>query len=188
MRRMKIFRAVAAARRVTARGSAQSLTGAPKQGKIRHKADSWHQLTDLHADWGNLIVGRWYRTPAMRQHCSTGGTAMQDMQSYLEKLDRDAVDCALISKRATDPQKKAIFLGNRYTYSTRGHLRPLAGLSRVDGGDSVIDVGATHSAVVVFDDDFTIGLKISDGTEAGMFRGVRRPPLNALPYCRIFFR
>jgi hypothetical protein len=32
----------------------------------------------------------------------TGGAAMQDMQTYLEKLHRDAVDCALISKRATD--------------------------------------------------------------------------------------
>jgi hypothetical protein len=34
---------------------------------------------------------------------------MQDMQSYLRKLHLDAVDCALISKRATDPQKKELF-------------------------------------------------------------------------------
>ena len=34
---------------------------------------------------------------------------MQDMQTYLEKLRRDAVDCALISKLATDPQKKELF-------------------------------------------------------------------------------
>jgi hypothetical protein len=34
---------------------------------------------------------------------------MQDMQAYLEKLYRDAVDCALISKRATDAQKKELF-------------------------------------------------------------------------------
>ena len=34
---------------------------------------------------------------------------MQDMQVYLEKLHRDAVDCALISKRATDAQKKELF-------------------------------------------------------------------------------
>jgi hypothetical protein len=34
---------------------------------------------------------------------------MQDMQAYLEKLHRDALDCAVISKRATDPQKKELF-------------------------------------------------------------------------------
>jgi hypothetical protein len=34
---------------------------------------------------------------------------MQDMQTHLEKLHRDAVDCALISKRATDAQKKELF-------------------------------------------------------------------------------
>jgi hypothetical protein len=34
---------------------------------------------------------------------------MQDMQAYLRKLHLDAVDCALISKRATDPQKKELF-------------------------------------------------------------------------------
>ena len=34
---------------------------------------------------------------------------MQDMQTHLEKLCRDAVDCALISKRATDAQKKELF-------------------------------------------------------------------------------
>jgi hypothetical protein len=30
-------------------------------------------------------------------------------QAYLRKLHLDAVDCALISKRATDPQKKELF-------------------------------------------------------------------------------
>jgi hypothetical protein len=34
---------------------------------------------------------------------------MQDMRTYLEKLHRDAVDRAMISKRATDPQKKVLF-------------------------------------------------------------------------------
>jgi hypothetical protein len=34
---------------------------------------------------------------------------MQDMQAYLGKLHRDAVDCALISRRATDAQKKELF-------------------------------------------------------------------------------
>ncbi len=34
---------------------------------------------------------------------------MQDMQAYLEKLHQDAVDCALISKLATDPKKKELF-------------------------------------------------------------------------------
>ena len=34
---------------------------------------------------------------------------MQDMQTYLETLHRDAVDCALISKRATDAHKKELF-------------------------------------------------------------------------------
>ena len=34
---------------------------------------------------------------------------MQDMQAYLRKLHLDAVDCALISKRATDAQKKELF-------------------------------------------------------------------------------
>ena len=34
---------------------------------------------------------------------------MQDMQTHLEKLHRDAVDCALISKRATVAQKKELF-------------------------------------------------------------------------------
>ena len=34
---------------------------------------------------------------------------MQDMQAYLEKLSTVAVDCALISKRATDAKKKELF-------------------------------------------------------------------------------
>ena len=34
---------------------------------------------------------------------------MQDMQAYLEKLSTEAVDCALISKRATDLQKRVLF-------------------------------------------------------------------------------
>jgi hypothetical protein len=34
---------------------------------------------------------------------------MQDMQAHLRKLHLDAVDCALISKLATDPQKKELF-------------------------------------------------------------------------------
>ena len=32
---------------------------------------------------------------------------MQDMQTYLEKLHRDAVDC--VSKHAIDPRKKQLF-------------------------------------------------------------------------------
>jgi hypothetical protein len=34
---------------------------------------------------------------------------MQDMQAYWEKLLRDAIDCALISKHATDRQKRELF-------------------------------------------------------------------------------
>ena len=34
---------------------------------------------------------------------------MQDVQAYLEKLSTDAVDCAMISKRATDAQKREMF-------------------------------------------------------------------------------
>jgi hypothetical protein len=34
---------------------------------------------------------------------------MQDVQTYLEKLSTDAVDCAMISKRATDAQKREMF-------------------------------------------------------------------------------
>jgi hypothetical protein len=34
---------------------------------------------------------------------------MQDVKTYLRKLQRDAVDCALISKRATDPEKERLF-------------------------------------------------------------------------------
>jgi hypothetical protein len=34
---------------------------------------------------------------------------MQDLQAYLEKLHKDAVDCALVSKHAIDPQKKELF-------------------------------------------------------------------------------
>jgi hypothetical protein len=34
---------------------------------------------------------------------------MQDMQAYLEKLSTEAVACALISKRATDLQKRVLF-------------------------------------------------------------------------------
>ena len=34
---------------------------------------------------------------------------MQDMQTYLEKLSTNAVDCALISKRATDAREKELF-------------------------------------------------------------------------------
>ena len=38
-----------------------------------------------------------------------GAMAMQDEQTYLRKLQRDAIDCALISKRATDPEKEQLF-------------------------------------------------------------------------------
>jgi len=38
-----------------------------------------------------------------------GATAMKDMQMYLGKLQRDAIDCALISKRATDTEKEQLF-------------------------------------------------------------------------------
>jgi hypothetical protein len=48
-----------------------------------------------------------FATWALR--CSTGGAAMQDVQAYLEKPRTDAVNCALISKRATDPQKRVLF-------------------------------------------------------------------------------
>ena len=65
--------------------------------------------------------------------------------------------------------------------------RSPSGSSRIDGGNRVIDIGARNCTVVVFDHDFAIGLNVSDGAEAGMFRGVRRPPSNALPYYRIFF-
>jgi hypothetical protein len=34
---------------------------------------------------------------------------MHDMRKYPEKLHMDAVDCAVISKCATDPQKKELF-------------------------------------------------------------------------------
>jgi hypothetical protein len=34
---------------------------------------------------------------------------MQDMQAYLQKLHMDGVDCALISKLATDPRKNELF-------------------------------------------------------------------------------
>jgi|HubBroStandDraft_6_1064221.scaffolds.fasta_scaffold731768_1 hypothetical protein len=34
---------------------------------------------------------------------------MQDVRTYLEKLGTEAVDCSLISKRATDPQKRVLF-------------------------------------------------------------------------------
>ena len=34
---------------------------------------------------------------------------MQDVQAYLEKPRTDAVNCALISTRATDPQKRVLF-------------------------------------------------------------------------------
>jgi hypothetical protein len=40
---------------------------------------------------------------------------MQDMQAYLRKLHLDAVDCALISKRATDPQEKSCSTGSPTT-------------------------------------------------------------------------
>jgi hypothetical protein len=34
---------------------------------------------------------------------------MQDEQTYLRKLQKDPIDCALISKRATDPEKEQLF-------------------------------------------------------------------------------
>jgi len=37
------------------------------------------------------------------------GAAMQDMQAQAEKLRVDAEDCALISKLATDPNKRDLF-------------------------------------------------------------------------------
>ena len=54
----------------------------------------------------------------------------------------------------------------------KGAHGPLSGSSGIDGGNRVIDI---------------VGLNVADGAEAEMFRGVRRPPLNAFPYYRIFF-
>jgi hypothetical protein len=34
---------------------------------------------------------------------------MLDMQAAFEKLQKDAVDCGLISQHATDPEKKELF-------------------------------------------------------------------------------
>jgi hypothetical protein len=34
---------------------------------------------------------------------------MQDTQAYLEKLHKDAIDCALVSKQAIDPRKRELF-------------------------------------------------------------------------------
>jgi hypothetical protein len=34
---------------------------------------------------------------------------MKDMQAYLEKLQRDAAECELISNLATDAKKKELF-------------------------------------------------------------------------------
>jgi hypothetical protein len=42
------------------------------------------------------------------------------MQAYLRKLHLDAVDCAMISKRATDAQKREMF------YRLAEHLAMLA--------------------------------------------------------------
>jgi hypothetical protein len=38
-----------------------------------------------------------------------GGPAMNDMEKRLEKLLNDAEECALISKLATDPEKRELF-------------------------------------------------------------------------------
>src|SRR6266567_1025639 len=71
----------------------------------------------------------------------------------------------------------------------KGAHGSLSGSSRVDGGGRVIDIGTRNRTIVVFDNDLTIGLNVSDGAEAGMFRcGGRTPPFNTLPYYRIFFR
>jgi hypothetical protein len=69
----------------------------------------------------------------------------------------------------------------------KGAHGPLSGSSGIDGGNRVIDIGARNCTIVVFDNDLTVGLNVADGAEAEMFRGVRRPPLNAFPYYRIFF-
>jgi hypothetical protein len=43
---------------------------------------------------------------------------MQDMQTRLEKLHRDAVDCALISKRGPMLRRKSCSTGSPITYTS----------------------------------------------------------------------
>ena len=51
---------------------------------------------------------------------SSGGRAVQDMEAHLEKLLRDAAECELISRLATDVAKRDLF--NRLAE----HLKMLA--------------------------------------------------------------
>jgi hypothetical protein len=44
-----------------------------------------------------------------RFHRQSGVAAMKDMQAQLEKLRKDAAECALIRDLATDPKKRELF-------------------------------------------------------------------------------
>jgi hypothetical protein len=54
------------------------------------------------------FIGDWDRELRSRPF-QAGSPVMQDMQSHLEKLRTDAVECALIRDLATDPAKRALF-------------------------------------------------------------------------------
>jgi hypothetical protein len=80
-----------------------------------HDAAEWQAAMEVSGSVGiqagrkPIIVGRWRRRACNRYAVPAGATSMHDMRKYLEKLHLDAVDCAVISKRATDPQKKELF-------------------------------------------------------------------------------
>jgi hypothetical protein len=100
------------------------------------------------------------------------------------KRDRNKVRSPLAVKMPPDDSRESA----QRTFTGLAATAPSSGSGRVDGGNNVIDTGATNSAVVIVDDDFTIVLNGYDGAEAGMFCGAGRPPFNALPYYRILFR
>jgi hypothetical protein len=54
---------------------------------------------------------------------------MQDVQAYLEKPGTEAVDCALISKRATAPTS-SVFDGRRSSRTSRSGGALLSGAGR----------------------------------------------------------
>jgi hypothetical protein len=73
---------------------------------------------------------------------------MKDLKAHLEKLRADAEDCALISKLATDRQKRELFARLALQLSHMAHEVELALRNAAEDQASCPDAaGATHAPV-----------------------------------------
>jgi len=76
-------------------------TWASLSRELRETQRPWPQRSVFYIQGLSLLSGRLRKV--------TGGRAMKDYQTHLEKLRADAAECALIRDLAMDPEKRELF-------------------------------------------------------------------------------